>query len=134
MSMSPEGGLGERASILVTISPAHAQLVTGQKIALTAFTDDRFGVTWGISPSARSISPSSSYNQAAVIFTAPQRPGHYIVTATSMTNPGCSSSVTIAVTDPRVPSARPQRGTPPARLRPPCVPKTFGISMPTLSR
>ncbi len=94
-----EGGIGEPASILVMISPARAALATGQKIALTATTDDRFGVTWSVSPPAGAITPSSSYNQTTVIFTAPQKPGIYTATATSMTNPGQSSSAIIAVTN-----------------------------------
>lgn len=91
---------GQTASILVSISPAHATLVTGQSIALAALTDDRFGVAWSVSPRARAIEPSSSYNQAPVIFTAPAKPGTYTVTATSMSDPSQSRSVTIAVMDP----------------------------------
>ncbi len=91
---------GQTASILVSISPAHATLVIGQSIALAAFTDDRFGVTWSVSPQARAIEPSSSYNQARVIFTAPARPGMYTVTATSMTDPSQRRSITITVVDP----------------------------------
>jgi hypothetical protein len=94
-----DGGDGRTVSILVLVSPARAALVTGHKIALTALTDDRFGVSWSVTPSARAIAPSRSFNNVAVIFTAPQKPGIYIATATSMTNPSQSSSATITVTD-----------------------------------
>jgi hypothetical protein len=81
------------------VSPARAALVAGQKIALTAITDDRFGVTWSVTPSRRAIAPSRSFNNTAVIFTAPRKPGIYTATATSMTNPTQTSSATITVTD-----------------------------------
>jgi len=87
------------ASILVLVSPAGAAVATEQKIALTAITDDRFGVRWSVSPAVASITPSSSYNQAAVIFTAPQEPGIYTATATSLSKPSQKSSATITVTD-----------------------------------
>ena len=96
--MLPEGGSGETASFLVLVSPAGAALVGGQKIALRATTDDWFGVRWSVFPRVRAIAPSSSYNRTAVIFTAPENPGIYTVTATSMTNPTQSSSATIVVT------------------------------------
>lgn len=96
--MSDDGD-GRTVSILVLVSPTHAALVAGQKMALAAITDDRFGVTWTVSPSAGAVAPSRSFNNAAVSFTAPQTPGTYTVTATSSTNPRQSSSATIAVTD-----------------------------------
>jgi len=79
------------------VSPAHAGLVTGERIALRVITDDYFGVTWSVFPSAQAVAPSSSFNRAAVMFTAPQKPGIYTVTATSLTNPTQSGSATIAV-------------------------------------
>jgi len=97
--MLPEGGSGETASFLVLVSPACAVLSTGQKTTLTAITDDRFGVRWSVFPRVRAITPSSSYNRAAVVFAAPENPGIYTVTATSMTNPTQSSSATIVVRD-----------------------------------
>ena len=51
----------------------------------------------GSSPPVRAIAPSSSYNRAAVIFTAPENTGIYTVTAASMTNPTQSSTATIVV-------------------------------------
>jgi len=99
ISTLPEGGGGGTASFLVLVSPAGATLVRGQKVALRAITDDWFGVRWSVSPPVRAIAPSSSYNRAVVTFTAPENPGIYTVTATSMTNPTQSSSATIVVTD-----------------------------------
>jgi hypothetical protein len=75
-------------------------MVAGQRVALTVVTDDRFGVKWSVSPQVRAIAPSSSYNQATVIFTAPEKPGIYTATATSMSNPSQSSSITIEVKSP----------------------------------
>jgi hypothetical protein len=94
-----DGGDGRTVSILVLVSPARAVLVTGHKIALTALTDDRFGVSWSVTPSVPAIAPSRSFNNVAVIFTAPQKAGIYTATATSMTNPSQSSSATITVSD-----------------------------------
>lgn len=94
-----DGGDRETVSILVLVAPARAALVQGQKIELTALTDDRFGVSWSVSPAAGTIAPSSSFNNVPVVFIAPQKPGIYTVTATSMTNPNHSSAATIAVTD-----------------------------------
>lgn len=95
-----DGGDGRTVSILLLVSPARAALVTGQKIALTAITDDRFGVTWSVTPSSRAIAPSHSFNNAAVTFTAPREAGTYTATATSMTNRTQSGSAIITVRDP----------------------------------
>lgn len=102
---SGESAAGEATSILVLVLPAHAVLVTGQKTALTALTDDRFGVTWSVSPSVRAVGSSNSFNDEPVIFTAPQSPGIYTVTAASRTNPSQSSSVSIVVTGRRTSSS-----------------------------
>jgi hypothetical protein len=45
------------------------------------------------------VMPAEFGDLRAVTFTAPQEPGIYTATATSMTNPDQSSSITITVTD-----------------------------------
>jgi hypothetical protein len=90
---------GRPESISASASPQRAALVAGQKILLTAPTNDPAGVVWTVSPPAGAVAPAGSANRAAVTFTAPQMAGIYTVTATSATDPARRSSVTVAVTD-----------------------------------
>jgi hypothetical protein len=85
--------------ISVSVSPARAGLAIGQKLVVIATTNDTAGVTWSISPSGGSFNPTSSMSGAKVTFTAPSSAGVYTVTATSVTSPSVSGSLTVGVTD-----------------------------------
>jgi hypothetical protein len=87
------------ASLSVALSPGHAALTLGQKISLTATTNDYAGVTWSVSPNSGSLDQQTTHSGAAVTFTAPQTAGVYTVKATSITDPTQASSVVIGVTD-----------------------------------
>jgi hypothetical protein len=87
------------AVINVAVSQARAALTTTQKLVLSATTDDNAGVTWSVTPSGGSFSPSTTANGANVTFTAPSTAGTYTVTATSVTESSQSAALTVAVTD-----------------------------------
>lgn len=87
------------AAISMSLSPQRAGLTTGQKLSITATTNDYAGVTWSVSPSGGSLQPVKSTSGAAVSFTAPQTAGVYTLTAKSVTDPTQSRSIVIGVTD-----------------------------------
>ena len=83
----------------IAISPRQAGLTAGQQLTLTARTNDSAGVSWGISPAGGSFSPARSASGKPVTLTAPQAPGLYTITATSVTDPTQSSGIRAGVTD-----------------------------------
>jgi hypothetical protein len=83
----------------ITIAPRRAALTLGQKISLTATTNDSAGVAWSVDPNAGSLDAQTSKNGVTIHFTAPNTAGVYTVKATSITDPTRSSSITIGVTD-----------------------------------
>jgi hypothetical protein len=97
-SIPPSNGSSQSAPH-VTIAPRRAALTLGQKISLTATTDDSAGVAWSVDPSAGSLDAKTSRDGQTIHFTAPNTAGVYIVKATSITDPTHSSSVAIGVTD-----------------------------------
>jgi hypothetical protein len=86
-------------TISIAISPRQAGLTAGQQLTLTATTNDAAGVSWSVSPAGGSFSAATSTSGKTVTFTAPQAPGAYTVTATSVTNQTQSSGISIGVTD-----------------------------------
>ena len=89
----------EAASLTVAVSQLRAGLTVTQPLALSASTNDAGGVTWSISPSGGAFNPAASASGANVTLTAPSTAGVYIVTATSVSDPTKSSSLTLGVTD-----------------------------------
>lgn len=87
------------ATLSVSIAPRRAGLTPGRTLHLTASTNDLAGVTWSASPSGPSLAPTASRNGQSIILTAPQASGVYAVTATSVTDPTQSASMTVGVTD-----------------------------------
>jgi hypothetical protein len=85
--------------ISISISPRAAALTLGQTANLSATTNDPQGVTWSLTPARGSFAPMQSVNGASTTFTAPGAAGAYTITATSVTNPASSSSITLGVTD-----------------------------------
>jgi len=83
----------------ITISPRQAGLAAGQQLTLTAKTNDSAGVSWAISPAGGSFSAAKSASGKSVTLTAPQAPGLYTITATSVTDPTQSSGIRVGVTD-----------------------------------
>jgi hypothetical protein len=83
----------------VAISPARAGLAVTQTLTVVATTNDPAGVTWSMSPTGGSFNPTTSASGANVTFTAPATAGVYAVTATSVTDPSQSASITVGVTD-----------------------------------
>jgi len=92
-SSSSPGAMG------ITVRPQRAGLTLGQKISLTATTNDSAGVAWSVDPNAGSLDAKKSRSGQPIHFTAPNTAGVYTVKATSITDPTHSSSVTIGVTD-----------------------------------
>ena len=88
-----------RSVLNVAITPRRAALTLGQKISLTATTNDSVGVKWSVAANAGSLDAQASRNGQTIHFTAPNTAGVYTVKATSITEPSQSSSITIAVTD-----------------------------------
>ena len=86
-------------TISIAIWPRQAGLAAGQKLTLTATTNDTAGVSWSVSPAGGSFSATTSATGKAVTFTAPQAPGGYTITATSVTDQTQSSGISIGVTD-----------------------------------
>jgi hypothetical protein len=87
------------ANITVSLSPARAALTVTQPLAITATTDDYAGAGWSSSPAGGTFSSATTQNGAAVTFTAPATAGVYTITATSVTDPSITSTMSIAVTD-----------------------------------
>src|SRR6185312_16752023 len=56
-------------------------------------------VSWAISPAGGSFSAPKSASGQSVTLTAPQAPGLYTITATSVTDPTKSSGIRVGVTD-----------------------------------
>lgn len=83
----------------VTIAPRHAALTLGQKISLTATTNDSAGVAWSVDPNAGSLDAQTSRGGQTIHFTAPNTAGVYTVKATNITDSTQSTSITIGVTD-----------------------------------
>jgi hypothetical protein len=95
---TPPSGPAQKATH-VTIAPRRAALTIGQKISLTATTNDSAGVRWSVDPNGGSLDAQMSRDGQAVHFTAPNTAGVYTVKATSITDPAQSSSVSVGVTD-----------------------------------
>ena len=87
------------SGVSVDVNPRRAGLTVGQTLTLLASTNDGAGVSWSSSPAGGSFSPSTSQNGAAVTFTAPATAGSYTLTATSVSDPARSDSITVGVTD-----------------------------------
>ena len=87
------------AVLSISTSPKRAGLTVTQSVSLIATTNDSAGVSWSISPSGGSISPSTSLSGASVTLTAPSTAGVYTVTATSVTDATVKTSSSIGVTD-----------------------------------
>jgi hypothetical protein len=87
------------AVISVAISPRAAALTLGQTASLSITTNDPLGVTWSLTPAGGAFAPLQSVNGASTTFTAPSTAGAYTITATSVTNPASSSSISAGVTD-----------------------------------
>jgi hypothetical protein len=85
--------------VTVSVSPARAGVPIGQTLQVTATTTDPAGVTWSISPTGGSFSPTSSASGTAVTLRAPPSAGVYTVTATSVSNSTQSASLVVGVTD-----------------------------------
>lgn len=87
------------ANITVALSPARAALTVTQPLTVIAATNDYGGASWSSSPAGGTFSGTTSQNGAAVIFTTPATAGVYTITATSVTDPSKTSSITVGVTD-----------------------------------
>lgn len=85
-------------AISVSLSRARAALTVGQKLALTATTNDSAGVTWSARPAGGAFAPQTSASGAAVSFSASSA-GVYTVSATSVTDKAKAATLTVAVTD-----------------------------------
>lgn len=83
--------------ITVSLAPHQASLVVNQNLTLAATTNDSAGVTW--SAMSGSFSSKSSLNGAGVTYTAPNSPGPYSVTATSVTDTSKTATMTVYATD-----------------------------------
>jgi hypothetical protein len=86
------------AGITVAISPRTAALTVTQSIQVSATTTDPAGVSWSLTPAGGTIAPAQSQSLAKVTLTAPASAGVYLLTATSVSNPAVSASITVAVT------------------------------------
>jgi len=83
----------------VTISPRAAGLTVNQTLSVSATTNDPAGVTWTLSPSGGSVSPTTSLTGVQVTVTAPATAGVYTLTATSVSDTTKSTSIRVGVTD-----------------------------------
>jgi hypothetical protein len=99
-SQAARAGVGD-----LDIQPRRAAVTIGEKLELTALTDDSAGVTWRVRPDGGSVVPLASHSGQAVTFIAPRRPGVYTVTATTIVDPpgpaqpAQSRSIRVGVTD-----------------------------------
>lgn len=84
-------------TISVSTSPKRAGLAVTQGLSVTATTDDAAGVNW--TASAGGFSANMSLSGIAVTYTAPSAAGSYTLTATSVSDPTKSSSISVYVTD-----------------------------------
>jgi hypothetical protein len=82
--------------ITVAVAPARAALTVTQTLTVSAATNDTSGVNWSFSDPGGVISVLSS---TSARLTAPATAGVYTLTATSVMNPGKSSSISVAVSD-----------------------------------
>ena len=87
------------SSISITIAPAALALTVGQTASLSVTTSDPSGVTWSVTPSGGSFVPAQSTSGTSTTFTAPGTAGAYTITATSISNPAESSTISLGVTD-----------------------------------
>ncbi|MGB6193080.1 MAG: hypothetical protein WBF42_11465, partial [Terracidiphilus sp.] len=101
------------SGITVSLSPRRAGIVTGQTLAVTATVNDSAGVnSAGVSwsaiagsgtscsgPGCGTFSSAKTLSGVAVTYTAPATAGVYAITATSVTDPGQSASITLGATD-----------------------------------
>jgi hypothetical protein len=85
-------------NVTITISPRAAALAVGQVIQVSATTTDPAGVSWSLSPTGGTITPATSLSLIKVNLTAPASAGVYTLTATSVSNPAVTASITVAVT------------------------------------
>jgi Putative Ig domain len=85
--------------ISVAISPRAAALTIGEAASLSVTTNDPLGVTWSLTPAAGSFAPVQSISGASTTFMAPGAAGTYTITATSVTNPAFSGTISLGVTD-----------------------------------
>ena len=92
LTISPAG------AITVAISPRSAALTVTQSIQVSATTTDPAGVSWKLTPAGGTVAPAKSLSLAKVTLTAPATAGLYTLTATSVSNPAVSASITVAVT------------------------------------
>src|SRR6185437_3879223 len=86
-------------SYSIAISPRQAGLAAGQRLTLSAKTNDSAGVSWSISPAGGSFSAARSASGKQVTLTAPRASGVYTITATSVTDPTQSSGIRVGITD-----------------------------------
>src|SRR5215469_5914155 len=86
------------AAVTVAISPRTAALTVTQSIPVSATTTDPAGVSWSLTPAGGAVAPAKSLSQAKVNLTAPASAGVYTLTATSISNPAVSASITVGVT------------------------------------
>jgi len=82
----------------IAISPRTAALTLGQAASLSVTTNDPLGVTWSLTPAGGSFAPVQSTSGTTTTFTAPSTAGTYTITATSISNPALSNSITLGVT------------------------------------
>ena len=87
------------AAISVSVSPRRAGLTLGQTLGLTATTNDFAGVTWSVSPTGPVLATATGGSGQSVTLSGTQTAGVYTVTATSVTDPTQSESMTAGVTD-----------------------------------
>jgi hypothetical protein len=93
LTISASGGIS------VAISPRTAALTVTQSIQVSATTSDQAGVSWSLTPAGGTIVPAKSLSLAKVSLTAPAAAGVYTLTASSVSNPAVSASITVAVTN-----------------------------------
>lgn len=87
------------AAIWISVTPQRVGLTLGQSLSLTAATNDLAGLTWSTNPPGTSLAPAASVSGQSITLSAPQTRGVYTVTATSVTDPTKSGSMTLGVTD-----------------------------------
>ena len=83
--------------ITVSLSAQRAALVVNQTLTVAATTNDSAGVTW--SAMSGSFSSKTSLSGASVTYTAPNSPGPYSVTATSVTDTAKTATMMVYITD-----------------------------------
>jgi hypothetical protein len=81
----------------VSLSAKRAALAVTQGLSVSVTTNDTSGVTW--TATGGSFSSTSSLSGAAVTYTAPTTAGPYSLTATSVSNPSISATMSLYVSD-----------------------------------